>query len=76
MRTGAESQVATIELVDALECNGTGFLTAKSLGDLLPCLTLPPLLPDEFNVHFKSAVKRRSAAGFHRSCLRRIAYGF
>jgi hypothetical protein len=64
MWTGTAFQVSAIELVDALEGNETTFLVVKSFRDFFPCLALPPLLTDEFDVGFQPAVKRQAAAGF------------
>ena len=65
MWLGAASQVSAIELVDALERNGTTFLVVKPFRDFFPCLALPPLLLDEFDVGFQPAVERQAAAGFY-----------
>ena len=65
MWLGAAFQVSAIELVDALERNGRTFLVAKPFRDFLPCLALPPLLLDEFDVGFQPAVERQAAAGFY-----------
>jgi hypothetical protein len=65
MWPSATSQVSAIELVDALECNGTTFLVVKPFRDFFPCLGLPPLLADEFDMRFQPAVERQAAAGFY-----------
>jgi len=70
------SQISAIELVDALECNGTTFLVVKPFGNFFPRLTLPPLLADEYDMGFKPAVERQAAASLHPYRVRRAACSF
>jgi hypothetical protein len=65
MWLGAAFQVSAIELVDALESNETTFLVVKPFRDFFPCLALPPLPLDEFDMGFQPAVERQAAAGFY-----------
>ena len=58
MWPGAAFQVSAIELVDALEGNGTTFFVVKPFRDFFPCLALAPLLLDEFDVGFQPAMER------------------
>ena len=75
MRTGEESQVSPVELVNTLQRNRTAFFGSEPDGDLLPRFALAALLADEFDVRFESAVKGRTAAGLRASFLCRAVHG-